>query len=124
MQRKLVIFALTTVAVAQQSEAPIKVTTRLIETNVIVRDHHGPVGDLTEKDFKLFDSGKEQKIAVFRVSKVDTTVSTTPTPPLPLVFSRIATRKFPRARSVTSCCFSIRSIPIRPIRLSCKSKCY
>lgn len=85
MQRKLqlAIFALTAVAVAQQSEAPIKVTTRLIETNVVVRDSHGPVGDLKESDFRLFDSGKEQKIAIFRISTSEPQRVEEAPPPLP-----------------------------------------
>ena len=32
------------------AQAPIRVTTRLSETNVIVRDSHGPVADLTPGD--------------------------------------------------------------------------
>jgi VWFA-related protein len=73
------------VAVAQE---PIKVTTRLVETTVIVRDAHGPIADLTADSFKLFDSGKQQKIAVFRVSKPEPAAPPTSIPPLlPGVFS-------------------------------------
>jgi VWFA-related protein len=53
-------------AVAQE---PMRVSTRLIETNVVVRDARGPVVDLTAGTFKIFEDGKEQRIAVFRVSK-------------------------------------------------------
>lgn len=56
-------------AAAQQ---PLSVTTRLIETKVIVRDKNGPVADLNQDDFKIFDNGKPQKIAVFHLSKAET----------------------------------------------------
>ena len=80
-------FALAVVALALAQE-PIKVTTRLIETSVIVRDHKGPVSDLTADSFKIFDNGKEQKIAVFRVSKADSPRPVSAIPALPAgVFS-------------------------------------
>jgi VWFA-related protein len=60
-----VFFAMGLVAMAQE---PIRVSTRLIETHVVVRDRHGAVGDLTAESFKLFEDGKPQKIAVFHVS--------------------------------------------------------
>jgi VWFA-related protein len=82
------LFALAAVAVAQE---PIRVTTRLIETSVIVRDHKGPVGDLTADSFKIFDNGKEQKIAVFRVSKADSSpASATPALPAGVFSNRIS----------------------------------
>jgi VWFA-related protein len=48
----------------------IRVSTRLVQLNVLVRDSHGPVPGLTKKDFKIFDKGKEQQIALFNVSAV------------------------------------------------------
>jgi VWFA-related protein len=63
-------------------QEPIRVSTRLIETNVVVRDSHGPVDGLTVDAFKLLDDGKEQKISVFRVSKsAGGEVAKTPLPP-------------------------------------------
>lgn len=59
-------FALGGLALAQE---PIRVSTRLIETNVVVRDSHGPVRNLSADSFKILEDGKEQRIAVFRVSK-------------------------------------------------------
>lgn len=56
-------FLITMLACAQE---PIRVTTRLVEVNVVVRDGNGPVRGLTRDDFTIFDQGKEQKIAVFR----------------------------------------------------------
>jgi VWFA-related protein len=76
------------VASAQEPiQQTIKVTTRLIETSVIVRDAHGPVTDLTVDSFKLFDSGKEQKIRVFRVLKPEPTPAVIAPPLPPGVFS-------------------------------------
>jgi VWFA-related protein len=44
----------------------IKVTTRLVQVNVVVHNKKGePVGDLTKDDFVLFDKGQEQKILFF-----------------------------------------------------------
>ena len=43
----------------------IKVTTRLVQVDVLVRGDAGPVSNLTQDDFRLFDQGKPQKIAFF-----------------------------------------------------------
>ena len=55
------------------AEPPIaRVTTRLIQLNVVAQDRHGnPVTDLTKDDFVLKDAGKEQKIAVFAMERSD-----------------------------------------------------
>jgi len=49
------------------NETPvIKVTTRLVQVNVVVHNKKGePVGDLTKEDFVLLDKGQEQKILFF-----------------------------------------------------------
>lgn len=55
---------------ATPSAAPavLKVTTRLVQVNVLVHDHHGqPIGDLTKDDFELTDQGKKQQISIFSV---------------------------------------------------------
>lgn len=49
-----------------QLPEPIRVTTRLVEVNVVVRDKKGPVAGLTADDFILRDRGRPQKIAMFR----------------------------------------------------------
>lgn len=58
-----------------QADQPIlRVTTRLIQLNVVAQDRHGnPVTDLTKDDFVLKDTGKEQKIAVFSLERADAT---------------------------------------------------
>jgi VWFA-related protein len=60
------------------SEQPtIRVTTRLIQLNVVAQDHHGnPITDLTKDDFVLKDAGKEQKISVFAMERSDVTPAT------------------------------------------------
>jgi VWFA-related protein len=70
------------VALQQQNdEQSIRVTTRLVQVNVVVLNKKGePVGDLTEKDFTVFDKGQEQKIAFF--SKEGAEDSPTNLPPL------------------------------------------
>ena len=56
-------------APAQQrpvTEPAVRVTTRLVEVSVVVRNKAGePVADLTRDDFALFDKGREQTIAIF-----------------------------------------------------------
>jgi len=49
-------------------DSTIRVSTRLVQVNVVVRDSRGPISGLTKKDFKIFDKGKEQNIALFNVS--------------------------------------------------------
>src|SRR5580693_5455891 len=49
----------------------IRVDTRLVELNVIVRDQNNrPVEGLTKDDFTVFDRNKEQKIALFSAASV------------------------------------------------------
>jgi VWFA-related protein len=44
----------------------IKVTTRLVQVNVVVLDKKGePVNDLTKDDFEIFDKGQQQKLVFF-----------------------------------------------------------
>ncbi|HLW78552.1 MAG TPA: VWA domain-containing protein, partial [Terriglobia bacterium] len=47
-------------------ESVLRVTTRLIEVNVVAQDRKGqPVSDLTRDDFTVLDNGKKQTISVF-----------------------------------------------------------
>jgi VWFA-related protein len=56
---------------AQPPTQTIKVTTRLVQINVLVHDHHGnPVGDLTKNDFEVTDQGKVQTISLFTVDTI------------------------------------------------------
>lgn len=49
-------------------DATIRVSTRLVEVNVVVRDSRGPISGLTKNDFRIFDKGKERQIEVFTIS--------------------------------------------------------
>jgi len=76
---------------AQAPQQPtIRVTTRLVEMNVIVRDHKGPVEGLTEADFTVLDNGKPQKIAFFSVNSTHATENAAgPAPGEPNVFTNL-----------------------------------
>ena len=53
---------------AQENQPVLRVTTRLVQVNVVVHDKSGqPVAGLTKDDFTLFEKGKERKIAFFSV---------------------------------------------------------
>ncbi len=55
----------------QPSPPTIKVTTRLVQINVLVHDRHGnPVGDLTKDDFEVTDEGKTQPITLFSIESL------------------------------------------------------
>src|SRR5271163_4715422 len=62
-------------ATGQQVNSPsgvIRVTTKLISVNVVVRDKHGqPVTDLTKDDFILLDGKKPQPIQTFSMEKTE-----------------------------------------------------
>ena len=75
-------------AQAQQSarqESPVpalRVTTRLVQANVVVTDKHGnPIGGLTKEDFSLLDDKKPQEIQVFSIAANSPSVE--PLPALP-----------------------------------------
>jgi VWFA-related protein len=68
---------------AAQDEV-IRVNTRLVEVNVVVRDKNGPVSDLAKDDFIVFDDGKPQRIDVFSVSPLDRAKPTDIAPPMPV----------------------------------------
>jgi len=56
-------------ASAQNAPQPprIRVSTRLVQVDVTVRDKNGPVADLTKGDFVVLDRGKPQGISLFSV---------------------------------------------------------
>lgn len=53
---------------AQPETSTIRVSTRLVEVDVVVHDGNNPVAGLTKDDFTLFDRGKRQDISFFSVS--------------------------------------------------------
>jgi 3',5'-cyclic AMP phosphodiesterase CpdA len=61
--------------------ARLRVTTRLVQVNVVVNDKHGnPITGLTKNDFELLDNKKPQEIRVFS----EETKSPSPASPVPL----------------------------------------
>jgi VWFA-related protein len=53
-------------AAQMAAQTVVKVTTHLVQVNVVVQDKKGvPVADLTKDDFVVYDKGREQKIATF-----------------------------------------------------------
>ncbi len=65
------IMAVAPLVVAFQDRPPFRVSTRLVQINVVVRDKYGPVSNLSRDDFTLFDKGKLQNISVFSVNSIN-----------------------------------------------------
>lgn len=111
MNRALIVLcAFLAASVAAGAQSPrsgnhpatvLRVTTQMVQVNVIVMGHAGqPVSGLTRKDFRLFDNGKAQTIAVFQ--EVVNRPSTVSSKPLPLdTFSNLRERSKDVAPSVT-----------------------
>jgi VWFA-related protein len=99
----LLALALEAIAVsAQNAPQPprVRVSTRLVQVDVIVRDKNGPVADLTKDDFVVLDRGKPQRISVFSVESGDSVPQ--PAEPLPQnTFSDLPQYGATRPRSVT-----------------------
>jgi VWFA-related protein len=51
-----------------QGQPLVRVNTRLVDVDVVVRGKSGAVPDLKQSDFTVFDQGKPQKIAAFSVT--------------------------------------------------------
>lgn len=69
---------------ARPKQAPgvVRVTTHLVQVNVIVKDHHGqPVPRLTRDDFTITDDGKPQEISAFLVEQSQKPAAIPPVPP-------------------------------------------
>src|SRR5262249_18189969 len=71
-------YALLLVFAGQQDV--IRVNTRLVQVNVVVRDKQGAVRDLKRDEFTVLDNGKKQRIEVFAVTGVE---AKNPSPKLP-----------------------------------------
>jgi VWFA-related protein len=65
----VVILALTSITAAQNDV--LRINTRLVEVDVVVRAKDGPVTNLAKEDFTVFDNGKPQRVDVFGVSAVE-----------------------------------------------------
>ena len=64
---RALLFCIATLLLAQQ-EPLVRVNTRLVEVDVVVRGKNGPVADLMKSDFTVFDQGKPQRIASFSMT--------------------------------------------------------
>jgi VWFA-related protein len=76
-------------SLAAQSRDPIRVATRLVQVHVVVHDKdRQAVRDLTQKDFRLFENGREQTIALFDIeANPPHEALTAPTPAAANVFT-------------------------------------
>ncbi|HKW89559.1 MAG TPA: VWA domain-containing protein [Candidatus Acidoferrales bacterium] len=80
----------------------LRVTTRLVQIDVIVRDRKGPVENLTKDDFAIFDRGKPRAIGLFAVESAESAkVSTPPAPLPPNTFTDLPQYQAATARSIT-----------------------
>jgi VWFA-related protein len=86
--RPLLPIVLCAVAFAAQNQPVIRVNTRLVEVDVVVRNSRGPVAGLTQQDFTLLDQGKPQKISIFS-AKSSSNTQPIPAPPPGLFVNRL-----------------------------------
>lgn len=95
-------FVLLPLALASQNATQIpriRVSTRLVQIGVIVRDKNGPVSDLIKNDFTVLDQGKLQAISLFTVDSAETAKAAAPLPPN--TFSDLPQYRATAPRSVT-----------------------
>jgi VWFA-related protein len=87
-------------ATARQNDI-IRVNTRLVEVDVVVRGKDGPITNLAKEDFTVADNGKFQRIDVFSVSTEERSKAKDTLPPLASgVVSNRMGREVPRNATV------------------------
>jgi VWFA-related protein len=115
LARRIVLFvaristalALSLVAIAASAQdppqaPPIRVSTRLVQIGIVVRDKNGPVADLRKEDFTVLDRSKPQTISIFTAESAASTSLPSPLQPLPPnTFSDLPQVNGPAIRSVT-----------------------
>ena len=85
---------------APQEAPPVRVTTRLVQVSVVVKDRKGkPVDGLTRDDFRLSEDGKPQQVQMFAVEKLE--LAPAAAPPPPGTFSNYLDQRGNRPNSVT-----------------------
>ena len=95
----LAIFAMTSTTGAQNDV--LRINTRLVEVDVVVRGKDGPVMNLVKDDFTLFDNGKPQRIDVFSISTAERSKPKENLAPLPAgVVSNRSGKEAPRSATV------------------------
>ena len=101
--RAITLLILAVALFAQTPQQPlIRVTTRLVEVNAIVRDKGHSVEGLTKDDFILLDNGRPQKIEIFSTSSTAGRPGTPRKPPAPLPANVFSNRPERRASLVKS----------------------
>jgi len=102
-RRVLLILAFASLAItntAAQNDV-LRINTRLVEVDVVVRGKDGPVTNLTKDDFALFDNGKPQRVEVFSISTAERSKPKSTEPPLPPgVISNRNAREAPTSATV------------------------
>jgi VWFA-related protein len=84
-----------------QNQPTIRVTTRLVQLNVVVHDKKGePVSDLKKEDFTILEKGKEQKVAVFAVDSIAAPPKAWPALPPNIFSNRVQTADTPTSITV------------------------
>ena len=113
MRRILLIAAISLAPLAlgaqnkESNPGTIRVSTRLVQINVLVHDKHGAVANLAKEDFVVSDRGKVQAISVFSVDSAVSGGEGRPElqaghPQSPAgEFSNHEAQRGPKARSVT-----------------------
>src|SRR5262245_14755440 len=82
MRLRPALFFVTLSIFAAQNDV-IRVNTRLVEVDVVVRDKNGPVTGLTKEDFTILDNGKPQRVDVMSVSTAERSKPKDSLPALP-----------------------------------------
>src|SRR5436190_9045194 len=96
----LVTLAILSMTTTGAQNDTIRINTRLVEVDVVVRAKDGPVTNLAKDDFAILDNGKARRVDVFSVSTAERSRSKeTPTPP-PGVVSNRGAKDAPRSATV------------------------
>jgi VWFA-related protein len=100
MHRAACLLLLAATLFAQDQTPTIRVTTRLVQVNVVVHQKGQPVSDLKKEDFTIFDKGKEQKVALFAVDSIDAPPKAWPALPPNIFANRIQGADTPTSLTV------------------------
>src|SRR5947209_5094665 len=69
--RQLSVAVIAVFALIAQDDSTIRVSTRLVEVDVVAHDRSGkPIADLTKEDFTVYDGHARQSVSVFALHRV------------------------------------------------------